>query len=185
VPATFPRRPLRTRSCEQIALSAPYLADDAARFDDIDRERSLAWPGSRRLAVDDDGDGRRDIWSSRADTLYSIGNYFRDAGWRRGQPWGVRATIPAGLNWGALETSLVAPVCPRVHVRHSKWKTVAEWKALGVQPQNFLADSTMASLFAGDLRSRDFGKGSFRCGGAERAATGAAQRASTAREFEF
>lgn len=103
-----------------------------------------------RLAVDGDGDGRRDIWSSRADTLHSIGNYFRDAGWRRGQPWGVRASIPAGLNWGALETGLVAPVCPRVHVRHSKWKTVSEWKALGVQPQGFLADSTMASLFQPD-----------------------------------
>ena len=44
-----------------------------------------------RLAVDGDGDGDRDIWTSEADTLHSIANYFRDAGWRRGQPWGVRA----------------------------------------------------------------------------------------------
>ena len=35
-----------------------------------------------RLAQDGDGDGRRDIWNSRADTLASIANYFRDAGWR-------------------------------------------------------------------------------------------------------
>jgi lytic murein transglycosylase len=103
-----------------------------------------------RLAQDGDGDGHRDIWNNRADTLASIANYFRDAGWRRGQPWGVRASIPGGLNWQALETDLVAPVCPRVHVRHSKWKTVSEWKALGVQPQGFLADSTMASLFQPD-----------------------------------
>jgi membrane-bound lytic murein transglycosylase B len=103
-----------------------------------------------RLAVDGDGDGRRDIWNSRTDTLHSIGNYFRDAGWRRGQPWGVRASIPAGLDWQALETDLVAPVCPRVHVRHSKWKTVAEWKTLGVQPQTYIRDETMASLFQPD-----------------------------------
>jgi lytic murein transglycosylase len=103
-----------------------------------------------RLAVDGDGDGRRDIWSSRADTLHSIGNYFRDAGWRPGQPWGVRASIPSDLNWAALESRMVSPVCQRVHMRHSKWKTVAEWKALGVQPQGFLADSTMASLFQPD-----------------------------------
>lgn len=103
-----------------------------------------------RLAVDGDGDGRRDIWRSRADTLHSIGNYFRDAGWRPGQPWGVRASIPSGLNWPALETKLVSPVCPRVHVRHSQWKTVAEWKALGVQPQGFLPDTAMTSLFQPD-----------------------------------
>jgi len=103
-----------------------------------------------RLAVDGDGDGRRDIWSSRADTLHSIGNYFRDAGWRRGQPWGVRASVPSGFNWSTVGTSLVSPVCPRVHGRFSKWKTVAEWKALGVQPQGFIAESTMASLFQPD-----------------------------------
>jgi lytic murein transglycosylase len=103
-----------------------------------------------RLAVDGDGDGRRDIWNSRADTLHSIGNYFKDAGWRPGQPWGVRASLPGNLNWAALETDLVSPVCPRVHIRHSKWKTVAEWKALGVQPQGYLADATMASLFQPD-----------------------------------
>ncbi|MFX7571020.1 lytic murein transglycosylase, partial [Acinetobacter baumannii] len=34
-----------------------------------------------RLARDGDGDGRVDIWASRADTLASIGNYFANAGW--------------------------------------------------------------------------------------------------------
>ena len=51
-----------------------------------------------RLAVDADGDGVRDIWSDRADTLYSIANYFHDAGWRAGQPWAVRASVPASLD---------------------------------------------------------------------------------------
>ncbi len=103
-----------------------------------------------RLAQDGDGDGHKDIWSNRADTLASIANYFRDAGWRRGQPWGVRASIPANLDWAALKSPMRAPVCPRVHERHSKWKTVAEWRKLGVTPQVYLPDSTMTSLFQPD-----------------------------------
>ena len=52
-----------------------------------------------RLAADGDGDGDRDrdIWSNRADTLASIANYFRDAGWRPGQPWGWLPALRTGL----------------------------------------------------------------------------------------
>ena len=103
-----------------------------------------------RLAADGDGDGRANIFTNRADTFASIANYFRDAGWRSGQPWGVRAAVPRGFDVDAYKTELVAPVCPRVHERHSQWKTVAEWRALGVQPQRFLPDDTLASLFQPD-----------------------------------
>lgn len=103
-----------------------------------------------RLAVDGDGDGDADIWSSRADTLHSIANYFRDAGWRSGQPWGVRVSVPDNLNRAAIESKLVSPICPRVHERHSQWKTVREWRALGLQPQKYLADDVMASFFQPD-----------------------------------
>ncbi|MFN6934452.1 MAG: lytic transglycosylase domain-containing protein [Tsuneonella sp.] len=103
-----------------------------------------------RLAQDGDGDGRRDIWNSRADTLASIANYFRDAGWRRGQPWGVQATVPAGIDWNALRSPMNAPVCSRVHERHSKWMSVGEWKRLGVQPLGYLDGSVTASLFQPD-----------------------------------
>jgi membrane-bound lytic murein transglycosylase B len=37
-----------------------------------------------RMAQDGDGDGFADIWTSRVDTLSSIGAYFRDAGWKPG-----------------------------------------------------------------------------------------------------
>ena len=87
-----------------------------------------------RLAVDGDGDGRKDIWNSRADTLYSIANYFKDAGWRAGQPWGVAASLPTGFDVGAYRTKIFSPVCPRVHERFSQWKTIGEWKTLGVRP---------------------------------------------------
>lgn len=103
-----------------------------------------------RLATDGDGDGRADIMNNRADTFASIANYFRDAGWRRGQPWGVRASVPAGFDVDAYAGKLTAPQCPRVHVRHSQFKTVREWRALGVQPQRALGDDVLVSLFRPD-----------------------------------
>ena len=103
-----------------------------------------------RLATDGDGDGRANIFSNRADTFASIANYFRDAGWRTGQPWGVRAAVPSGFDVDAYRTKLVSPVCSRVHERHSQWKTVGEWRALGVQPQRYLPDDTLVSLFQPD-----------------------------------
>lgn len=103
-----------------------------------------------RLATDGDGDGRADIFNNRADTLASIARYFKDAGWRSGQPWGVRVSVPDNLDRALIETKLTSPVCPRVHERHSQWKTVAEWRRLGVQPQKYLADDVMASFFQPD-----------------------------------
>ena len=103
-----------------------------------------------RLATDGDGDGRADIFNNRADTFASIANYFRDAGWRPGQPWGVRAAMPAGFDVGAYRTRLVSPVCPRVHERLSRWMTVAEWRSVGVVAQRGLPDDVMVSLFQPD-----------------------------------
>ncbi|MFN3509787.1 MAG: lytic transglycosylase domain-containing protein [Tsuneonella troitsensis] len=103
-----------------------------------------------RLAQDGDGDGRRDIWNNRSDTLASIANYFRDAGWRRGQPWGVQASVPSGLDWNALRSPMNSPVCNSVHQRHSRWMSVGEWKRMGVQPLANLDDTVTASLFQPD-----------------------------------
>ena len=103
-----------------------------------------------RLAKDGDGDGRADIFHNRADTYASIANYFRDAGWRTGQPWGVRTYLPDGFDVDQYKTKLVAPYCPRVHERHSQWKTVGEWRKLGVQPQRPLGENVMVSLFQPD-----------------------------------
>ncbi|WP_370180290.1 lytic transglycosylase domain-containing protein [Alteriqipengyuania sp.] len=103
-----------------------------------------------RLATDGDGDGMANIFTNQADTMASIARYFQDAGWRPGIPWGVRASVPSGFNVDAYRTKLVAPVCPRVHERHSQWKTIAEWRALGVTPYNSLPPDTLVSLFQPD-----------------------------------
>jgi membrane-bound lytic murein transglycosylase B len=51
-----------------------------------------------RLAVDFDGDGHRDIWDSRADSLASIANYMARSGWREDERWGREVLVPAGLD---------------------------------------------------------------------------------------
>ena len=54
-----------------------------------------------RYAVDASGDGRRDIWTSTADTLGSIANYLRGHGWKPGVPWGFEVALPNGFGYGA------------------------------------------------------------------------------------
>ncbi len=51
-----------------------------------------------RLAVDFDGDGRRDICDSRADALGSIGHYLSRHGWREGEPWGFEVQPPGPVD---------------------------------------------------------------------------------------
>jgi lytic murein transglycosylase len=105
-----------------------------------------------RLARDGDGDGQADIWNSEADTLASIAAYFVEAGWRPGQPWGFAVSVPVDLNRAAIANRTVAPRCPRVHARHSQWKSMAEWRALGVVPTGraWPADNVQASLLEPD-----------------------------------
>ncbi|GGB32188.1 lytic transglycosylase [Sphingomonas metalli] len=105
-----------------------------------------------RLARDGDGDGRADIWNSDADTLASIAAYFVDAGWRPGQPWGVAVGVPASFDRSAITNRLVSPRCPRVFERHSGWRSIAEWRALGIAPLagRWPADTVQATLIEPD-----------------------------------
>ena len=69
-------------------------------------------------AIDYDGDGRRDIWGNTADVLASAANYLNRAGWRRGQSWGARVSLPVGFDGAGLGPDTI--------------KTVAEWRQLGL-----------------------------------------------------
>lgn len=130
----------------------------------VPRERLLgSWAGAfgypqflpsvyLRLARDGDGDGIANIWSNEADTLASIANYFVNAGWRPGQPWGIAVTVPTAFDRAAVRGRTTSPRCPRVFDRHSRWKTMAEWRALGIVPQKGVwpGDKVMASLLEPD-----------------------------------
>jgi membrane-bound lytic murein transglycosylase B len=105
-----------------------------------------------RLRADGSGDGYADIWSNEADAFASIANYLRDAGWKPNVPWGTAVRTPANLNRAAIRSRLTAQRCPRVYQRHSRWMTVAEWRALGVLPlgRTALRDNELTALIEPD-----------------------------------
>ncbi len=71
-----------------------------------------------RIAVDGDGDGRRDLVGSIPDALASTANYLKRAGWRTGEPWGMEVRLPPAFN---------AALAGRTQRR-----PLTEWRALGV-----------------------------------------------------
>ncbi len=46
------------------------------------------------LAVDFDGDGRKDLVNSVPDALASTANFLKNAGWRNSRPWGYEVKVP-------------------------------------------------------------------------------------------
>lgn len=52
----------------------------------------------QRLAVDFDGDGRRDIVNSIPDALASTANFLQKAGWVDGKAWGYEVRLPKGYD---------------------------------------------------------------------------------------
>ncbi|MCI3131866.1 lytic murein transglycosylase [Phenylobacterium aquaticum] len=54
-------------------------------------------------AVDEDGDGKRDIWGSSADALASAANLLAKGGWVRGQTWAHEVTVPDGFDYSLTE----------------------------------------------------------------------------------
>jgi len=108
-----------------------YAALRILQSGDIAPERLVgSWAGAfghtqfmpstfERLAVDGDGDGRRDLIDNTADALASTANFLRRAGWQTGQPWGFEVKLPAGFNASG-------------EGRRSK-RPVSEWTARGLR----------------------------------------------------
>lgn len=69
-----------------------------------------------RLAVDENGDGRRDIWGTLDDVFGSAANYLKKVGWRTGEPWGRQVLLPPNFNYG----------------RKGQKRSVAGWSKLGL-----------------------------------------------------
>ncbi len=82
-------------------------------------------------AVDGDGDGRADIWGSVPDTLASIANYLKHAGWQPGVGWGLEVQVPAGFDRASVVNPEAPTRCVRPLERHSRWLPARDWQALG------------------------------------------------------
>jgi glucose-6-phosphate 1-epimerase len=73
-----------------------------------------------RIAVDFDGDGRRDLVGSIPDALASTAHYLQRAGWKPGQPWGHEVRLPEGFD-------------ASVQGRQAR-RPLAQWLERGVRP---------------------------------------------------
>ena len=51
-----------------------------------------------KYAVDFDGDGHRNIWTSVPDSLASMANFMVKKGWQAGRGWGYEVTIPKNVS---------------------------------------------------------------------------------------
>jgi lytic murein transglycosylase len=63
----------------------------------------------RSTAVDFDGDGRRDIWGSDADSLASAANLLAKGGWKPGVGWAKEVILPAGFDYSVTEVEKQLP----------------------------------------------------------------------------
>jgi membrane-bound lytic murein transglycosylase B len=84
-------------------------------------------------AVDFDGDGRRNIWTSVADALASTASYLNKMGWRSGQTWGYEVALP---NRAAIKSGS---------------RSLAQWQRAGVRRptgKDFPRPGDKATLYA-------------------------------------
>lgn len=70
------------------------------------------------FAVDYDGDGRKNIWTSAPDVFASAANYLSQSGWKGEETWGRPVTLPKEFD--------------RSLVDGKTRKPLAEWKKMGV-----------------------------------------------------
>ncbi|MCW5717762.1 MAG: lytic murein transglycosylase [Bauldia sp.] len=69
-------------------------------------------------AVDWDGDGRRNVWSSIPDALASTASYLNRMGWEPGKTWGYEVRLPAGFDYRLSESGDA--------------RTLAQWSSMGI-----------------------------------------------------
>jgi len=70
-------------------------------------------------AIDYNGDGRRDIWTTREDVFASAANYLAKSGWRADQTWGREVRLPDNFDRAMADLKVRKPI--------------SGWQALGVR----------------------------------------------------
>lgn len=91
-----------------------------------------------RYAVDFEGNGRRDIWTSRPDVLGSIANYLARSGWRSGENWGQQVIVPARFDpsWAGRDNKrpLAAWASEGVAPLEGRWMATGDTPSAVVMP---------------------------------------------------
>ena len=87
----------------------------------------------RKYAVDFDGDGKRNLWTSVPDVIGSVANYYKLHEWQPGQVVVVPATVQT-----TPDPALTEDITPKT--------PIAEFRKLGIQPVGDVADDALAAL---------------------------------------
>ncbi len=85
-----------------------------------------------KYAEDFDGDGRRDIWGSRADVFASIANYLRAYGWDGDATWGRQVRLPGPVQDVMTRAGTRGEGC-RAERALSRRRLLTEWQEMGVR----------------------------------------------------
>ena len=89
-------------------------------------------------AIDFDGDGERDLWTSVPDALASTANYLRSLGWRSGEKWGYEVELPQGFDYSLADERTERPLSDwlslGVRLAHNRQVTAAQETAVLVLP---------------------------------------------------
>ena len=110
-----------------------------------------------RYAVDFDGDGQRDIWTSAGDVFASIANFLKQQGWTSGVRWGreVRVDDAAAARLAGTVPLRLTGSCQAIR-QMTESRPISEWRSLGVRQLDGkpLPDTTLdASLVRVDART--------------------------------
>ena len=109
-------------------------------------------------AVDYNGDGRKDIWTTEEDSFASIANYLKQAGWNDDLTWGRQVKLPEGFD--------NSNILKRGTRTRSQWleywkdseRSLADWQAIGVRKMDGSdlpnVDVTAAMVMPDDVNGR-------------------------------
>ena len=109
-------------------------------------------------AVDYNGDGRKDIWTTEEDAFASIANYLKQAGWNDDLTWGRQVKLPEGFD--------NSNILKRGTRTRSQWleywkdseRSLADWQAIGVRKMDGSdlpnVDITAAMVMPDDVNGR-------------------------------
>lgn len=137
-------RALATLACTETARAPYWRAELIAALEIQAQDKAPpgpltgSWAGAmghtqfmptvyQAYAVDFDGDGRRDIWTSVPDALASTANYLVAMGWRSGARWGSEARLPEGFDLALADETTE--------------RSLADWRDRGVIPVQPLAEA--------------------------------------------
>jgi membrane-bound lytic murein transglycosylase B len=100
-------------------------------------------------AQDYDGDGKKNIWNSQQDVWASIANYLKKNRWRRGEIWGLSATLTKQIDFDSLRPKKTKSGC-RAYRHHTRAISVSEWNSLGVEIDGEVGSETEFAMVIPD-----------------------------------